>query len=62
MEEETSLTSPQSLASTSYFLKHFKDILMFLISQLIKFLKSYRETLDQIEKISSKRNEKPIDI
>ena len=62
MEEETSLTSPQSLASTSYFLKHLKAILMFLISQLIKFLKNYRETLNQIEKISSKRNEKPIDI
>ena len=35
---------------------------MVLISQLIKFLKSYRETLNQIEEISSKRNEKPIDI
>ena len=62
MEEETSLTSPQSLASTSYFLKTINDILMLLISQLIKFLKSYRETLNQIEKISRKRNEKPIDI
>ena len=35
---------------------------MFLISQLIKFLKSYRETLNQIKKIRSTRNEKPIDI
>jgi len=35
---------------------------MLLISQLIKFLKGYRENLNQIEKIIRKRNEKPIDI